>query len=128
MNIFAAAVFGVIEGITEYLPISSTFHLIWAAKILAIEQTEFQKLFEVVIQSGAILSVLVLYYQIIFKEQQLIKKIFVSFVPTAIVGFILYRVIKNFFFENYLLQLSLFVLVGIIFIVFEKHNPKKKTS
>lgn len=116
---------GVVEGITEYLPVSSTFHLIWTAKLLGIAQTDFQKLFEIVIQSGAILSVLVLYYQIIFKDTQLVKKILVSFIPTAIVGLFLYKIIKNVFLTNFTLQLIVFILVGIIFIIFERLKSEK---
>ena len=66
MNIFQAILLGVIEGVTEFLPISSTFHLIWGAKLLGLEQTDFLKMFEVVIQSGAILAIVALYFQTIF--------------------------------------------------------------
>lgn len=124
MNILQSAILGIIEGATEYLPISSTFHLIWAGKILGIPQTEFQKLFEVVIQSGAILAVVIIFFKTIFEEKKLIKNVIVSFFPTAIVGLILYKIIKDIFFENLILQLSVFVLVGVIFIVFEKVHKK----
>ena len=61
MNLLQAIVLGIVEGATEFLPISSTFHLIWTAKLLQIPQTDFLKLFEVAIQAGAILAVLALY-------------------------------------------------------------------
>ncbi|MBI3397521.1 undecaprenyl-diphosphate phosphatase [Candidatus Woesebacteria bacterium] len=125
MNILQSALLGIIEGATEYLPISSTFHLIWTGKLLGIPQTEFQKLFEVVIQSGAILSVVVLFFKTIFEEKRLIKKVLVSFFPTAVVGLLLYKVIKNIFFENLVLQLVVFVSVGVLFIVFEKIYKKE---
>src|SRR3989344_446971 len=124
MNMLQAAFLGIIEGITEYLPISSTFHLIWTSKLFNIPQTEFQKLFEVFIQSGAILAVIVLYFKTIFTEKKLIQKVVVSFIPTAVVGLLFYKLIKNVFFENSVLQLSVFVLVGIMFILFEKYLPK----
>ena len=64
MQYFHSIVLGIIEGTTEFLPISSTFHLIWTSKLLNIPQTEFQKAFEVIIQSGAILAVVFLYFSL----------------------------------------------------------------
>lgn len=122
MYYWQAVVLGLIEGITEFLPISSTFHLIWAAKILQIPQSDFLKLFEVAIQGGAILAVLVVYFK------KLSTKIFISFLPTAIVGFVLYKVIKNIFFENLILQLLVFVLMGVIFVAVERLNNKNNTK
>lgn len=119
VNIFQAVLLGIIEGVTEFLPISSTFHLIWGAKLMGIGQTNFLKMFEVVIQSGAILAIVALYFQTIF-NLKLWKKVIVSFIPTALVGLILYKIIKGFFFENFALQITVFVLVGVFFIVFER--------
>ena len=67
MDLFHALVLGVVEGVTEFLPISSTGHLIIASKLLGMAQTDFLKTFEIAIQLGAILSVVVLYwrYQIV---------------------------------------------------------------
>jgi len=124
MNILQAAILGVVEGLTEFLPISSTFHLIWSAKLLGLTQTEFLKLFEVVIQSGAILAIVVLYVQTILKDSKLIKNLFISFLPTAIIGLLLYKVIKNSFFDNFILQLIIFIGVGIFFILFEKRSKR----
>ena len=128
MNLVQAVVLGIIEGLTEYLPISSTFHLIWTAKILGLEQNEFQKAFEVIIQAGAIFAVVFLYWRLWRDKKDLFPKIIVSFIPTALVGFTLYKVIKGFFFENIPLQLILFGLTGIVFIIFEKlsKNPKSR--
>lgn len=119
MYYWQAILLGIIEGATEFLPISSTFHLIWASKILQIPQTEFLKLFEVAIQGGAILAVLVLY------GKRISTKVMVSFIPTAIVGLVLYKIIKGIFFENMILQLSVFAGVGIIFLVFERFYKKQ---
>ena len=68
MNILDAIILGIIEGLTEYLPISSTGHLIATSQFLGLEQTEFLKSFEIGIQSGAILSVLIVYWQRFFKN------------------------------------------------------------
>jgi len=116
---------GIIEGITEFLPISSTAHLIITSKLLNILATEFQKFFEVFIQSGAILAVVFVYWKIIFKNRHLMINIIISFFPTAIVGLLLHKVIKNIFFESFtLIAVSLFV-IGLFFIVFEFLLKKK---
>ncbi len=119
MTISQILTLGIVEGITEFLPVSSTFHLIWASRILGIEQTEFQKLFEVAIQSGAILAVLIPCIKAIKQNVSILTKIIVAFIPTAGIGFLLYPVIKNIFFNNINLQLIVFATAGAVFIVFE---------
>jgi undecaprenyl-diphosphatase len=116
MNIFHVVILGIVEGLTEFLPVSSTFHLIFASKILQIPSTDFQKLFEVFIQSGAILSVVFLYFNEMKKDYETWKKIIVSFLPTAVIGLALYKVIKNVFFESPNLMLFVFVAMGVVFI------------
>ncbi len=128
MNFLQAIILGIVEGLTEYLPISSTFHLIWASKFLALGQTEFQKMFEIVIQSGAILSVVLIYFRELLIDRKLLTKIFVSFIPTALVGLVLYKVIKNVFFESLWMQLIVFALVGLVFILFERSQFKNRLT
>ena len=100
MNLFNALILGLVEGITEFLPISSTAHLIISSKLLNIPQTEFQKFFEVFIQSGAILAVVIIYWKIILKNKSLFINIILSFIPTAVIGLLLHKVIKGVFFES----------------------------
>ncbi len=119
MSLLNGLILGVIEGITEFLPISSTAHLIIAARLLHIEQTQFQKFFEVFIQSGAILAVLFLYTSYVLKHRSLLKKIFISFLPTAVVGLILYEIIKNVFFESFSLISFSLLFIGVIFFFLE---------
>lgn len=126
MNILHSIVLGIVEGITEFLPISSTFHLIFSAKILGIQQNDFAKLFEVVIQSGAILSVLLLYFTDVVKDREIQKKLIFSFIPTAIVGLILHKIIKDVLFTADYLMLTVFIIVGVIFIVSEYLVKKDK--
>lgn len=126
MNLIHVLILGLVEGITEFLPISSTAHLIITSKLLNIPQTEFQKFFEVFIQSGAILAVVFIYIQYLLKNKKLIKNIIISFIPTAVVGFLLHRVIKNYFFNSLrLIEMAMFG-VGLLFIVFEFLVKKKK--
>lgn len=119
-----ALILGTLEGLTEFLPISSTFHLIWAAKVLRLPSSDFQKLFEVIIQSGAILAVVALSARRFRSQPALLKKVLVAFLPTAVVGFVLYQLIKDIFFENAALQLIVFLAVGLLFIFFE--SPRRR--
>jgi undecaprenyl-diphosphatase len=128
MTLFQSIILGIVEGLTEFLPISSTFHLIFTAKVLSLPQTDFIKLFEVFIQSGAILSVFLLYFHTLRKDTNLLKKTLVAYVPTATIGFLLYKIIKNIFFESDMLMLTVFILVGILFIGYELYLKKRKIT
>ncbi|MCB9033631.1 MAG: undecaprenyl-diphosphate phosphatase [Chitinophagales bacterium] len=88
MDILHAIILAIVEGITEFLPISSTGHMIIASSIMGIEEDSFTKFFEICIQLGAILSVVVLYWKkfVNFKEISFYIKLFVSFIPAAICG------------------------------------------
>lgn len=125
MNLINAFVLGIVEGVTEFLPISSTAHLIISSKLLNIPQTEFQKFFEVFIQSGAILAVVFIYWKTILKNKNLLISIILSFIPTAVVGFLLHKIIKNVFFESLMLIAASLFIVGLFFIVFEFLLKKK---
>jgi len=126
MNLSKTIVLGIVEGITEFLPISSTAHLIITSKLLNISQTDFQKLFEVFIQSGAILAVLFLYFNELKGNFKILKTLFFSFLPTALVGFFLYKIIKNVFFESLNLITFFLFFVGVLFVIVEILVNKKK--
>lgn len=119
MGILKAAILGVIEGLTEFMPISSTFHLLLAARISGLAPDEFTKLFEIFIQAGAILAVVWLYRRQILTHFDLAAKTIVAFLPTALFGIVFYRPIKNVFFEKVWAQVFIFILVGLVFIGFE---------
>lgn len=135
MTIIQAVILGLVEGISEFLPISSTAHLIITTKILRIVSSEFLSSFLISIQLGAILSVAVLYAKTIWQKPELILKIAAAFIPTAIIGLTLYKFIKNFLLES-LLTISLALLFGgIIIILLEKYfkikhkiKPKNEES
>lgn len=126
MDLLSSLILGTVEGITEFLPISSTAHLIIVSKFLNIPQTEFLKFFEVFIQSGAILAVVFMYLKYAIKNPEILKRVAVSFVPTAIVGFLLHRIIKEVFFESADLITGSLFLVGLIFILIEYLIKKNK--
>lgn len=120
MNLIQAVLLGIVEGVTEFLPISSTAHLILTSKFLGLAQTEFQKFFEVFIQMGAVLAVVFLYIKYLLKHRELIKNVLISFVPTAMVGLLLYKIIKTVFFNSNLLIAISLVAIGFVFILLEQ--------
>lgn len=120
MNFLHTIILGIVEGVTEFLPISSTFHLIIVSDLLKLTQDESLKLFQVAIQAGAILGVVRMYGISIWKDFKLMKMTLIAFIPTMIVGFLLYGAIKNIFFQTRLLNELVFILVGVIFIFFER--------
>ena len=125
MTIFHGFILGIIEGLTEFLPISSTAHMIVAAQWLKIPSSEFLKTFEISIQLGAILAVVILYWKKIWSSWNLILKIATAFVPTAIIGLLFYKIVKNYLMDNnYVIALAL-LLGGIILIIFENNYAKK---
>ena len=119
MDLITIIVLGIIEGLTEFLPISSTFHLLWASRLFGIPETEFVKLFTVVIQSGAILAVVLLYWREVLTNRKLLVKLIASFIPTAVIGFLMYDVIKSIFFESQLGTAIVFIVVGGLFLLVE---------
>jgi undecaprenyl-diphosphatase len=117
MTIFDAIILGTLEGLTEFLPISSTGHLIMASHLLGIEQTNAHKTFEVAIQLGSILAVLFLFVKRLLVDKMLWVKIILAFLPTAIFGFLFYKTIKALFgIETVAIML---VIGGIIFLIIE---------
>jgi len=119
-------ILGVVEGITEFLPISSTGHLMLTAKLLHISQSEFIKSFEIAIQLGAILSVVVLYWNRLIKNCQIWKRLLVAFLPAALIGALFYKMIKRHLLgNNELVLISLFI-GGLFLIIFELFHREKK--
>ncbi len=128
MTILQAIIMGVIEGVTEFLPISSTGHLILAAEFFAIPQTDYVKNFEVVIQLGAILAVLVLYARRLATDWELWKKIIVAFVPTGIIGLLLYDFIKNYLLGNFYVVIWALLIGGFALIIIERRRQARREN
>lgn len=124
----ASLILGLVEGITEFLPISSTGHLILTQSILKIQSTEFWKTFDIFIQLGAILAVVILYWKKVWQSRQLFTKILIAFLPTAVIGLVVYKLIKKFLLGNNLIVLSSLLIGGLLIIWFEKWYLKKKVS
>ena len=95
MDLIDVIILAIIEGITEFLPVSSTGHMIIASSFMGIETEDFTKLFTIVIQLGAILSVVVLYWKRFFQSLDFYFKLMVAFIPAAVLGFLLNDVIDQ---------------------------------
>ncbi|NOY89230.1 MAG: undecaprenyl-diphosphate phosphatase [FCB group bacterium] len=124
MHPIQVVVFSVVEGLTEFLPVSSTAHLILTAKLFNVPGTDFVKLFEVVIQSGAVLAVVFLYLKMVWLNKKIWLWLTYSFLPTAIVGLFLYKIIKGVFFESFLGIAINLIWLGIGFLIVEKFIRK----
>jgi len=124
LTVFESIILGIVEGITEFLPVSSTGHLILTSKLLGLSQTNIHKAFEVSIQLGSILAVIFLYKERIFHSLELWKRLIVAFIPTGALGFLLYKIIKSLF-SPYVVSVML-IIGGIIFIIIEKFYKEKE--
>lgn len=119
MTIFDSVILGIIEGFTEFLPISSTGHLIVASHFLGIDQNSVTKAYEVIIQFTAILAVVFNYKdKFTLKKIDLWTKVFLAFLPIGIVGFIFSHQIKELF--SIQIVAIMFIVGGIIFLIVEK--------
>ena len=124
MNVIQAIILAIIEGITEYLPISSTGHMIIGASFLGIAEHPFTKIFEVNIQFGAILAVIVLYWKRFFQSFDFYIKLLVAFIPAAIIGFVLNDFIDSILENVWVVAISL-LLGGIILIFIDKYFEQR---
>ena len=141
LEIIKAILFGIVEGITEWLPISSTGHMILLDEFIKIkfEQEGFYELFQVVIQLGAILAVVLMYFKTICpfgfgKDKQMRKdtwnlwgKILVACLPAAVIGILFDDWLDEHLYNSVVVALAL-IIYGIIFIVIESKNVGKRTT
>ncbi|QBQ41028.1 undecaprenyl-diphosphate phosphatase [Sphingobacterium psychroaquaticum] len=119
MTYFQAIVLAIIEGLTEFLPVSSTGHMIIGTALMGMEPSPFVKLFTIVIQLGTILSVLVLYFKRFFKSMDFYYKLVVAAIPASILGLILNDFIDSLL-ESPLMVAVMLVVGGIILLFVDK--------
>ena len=124
MDFLHALILGVVEGITEFLPISSTGHLILAAQLLKVSQTDFVKTFEIFIQLGAILAVVCLFFKD-FLDTKKWPPIIIAFIPTGIIGLVLYKIVKTYLLGNSIVVLLALLIGGALLIVIELLHKEK---
>lgn len=127
MTYLHALIMGIVEGITEFLPISSTGHLILTAQLLHVPESDFVKTFEIVIQLGAILAALVLYWRMLLLDARTLAKTVLAFIPTGLAGFLLYKHIKAMLGSEAVVVWSL-AIGGILLIVLELAHKAKASD
>lgn len=127
MTIFETIIIAIVEGLTEFLPVSSTGHMIIAQKLLAVESTEFVKAFTVNIQFGAILSVIVLYWKRFFQTMDFYWKLLIAFLPAAVIGFLAGDFIDSLL-ENIWVVAIMLILGGIFMLYVDKWFSKTDES
>jgi undecaprenyl-diphosphatase len=128
-----AAIMGVVEGLTEFLPVSSTGHLILARALLGLPDSEVMKAFEVAIQPGAILAILIVYWQLITRtlgtlgssadSRRLVVNILVGFLPAAVIGFAIHKKITQYLFNGPVVA-GAFIVGGLIIIAVEMRKER----
>ncbi|MDP2649786.1 MAG: undecaprenyl-diphosphate phosphatase [bacterium] len=126
MDYFQTLILSFVEGVTEFLPISSTGHLILTSEILKIQQSEFVKSFEIIIQLGAIFAILFLYWKTFTTNIEVLKRIFIAFIPTGILGLIFYKVVKQYLIGNDKITLLALFIGGVLLIILELIYKEKE--
>ncbi|MFO1527765.1 MAG: undecaprenyl-diphosphate phosphatase [Turneriella sp.] len=119
MTGYQAIILGIIEGITEFLPISSTGHMILADHLMKVQDKEFVKTFEIAIQLGAIAAVFMLYIRRFLKEPKLYLILSIAFLPTGVAGLMFYKHIKALLFNPVSVSIAL-IVGGAVLLFFDK--------
>lgn len=131
MTLFQSIILGIVEGITEFLPVSSTGHMILASYFMGISEDSFTKLFEICIQLGAILSVVVLYWKKFFdfSKWQFYVKLVIAVIPALVLGFLFNDAIEELLESPLTVSITL-ILGGIILLFIDKafKNPTVYTE
>ena len=124
MTYWHALLLAIVEGLTEFLPVSSTGHMIIASSLLGIQMTPFAKLYLVVIQLGAILSVLVVYWKRFFQSFDFYLKLLVAFLPIVVVGLLLKKHIDALL-ESVTTVAVMLLLGGIVLLFIDRWFPQE---
>src|ERR1700704_1287759 len=127
MPLLHAIILGTVKGIPEFLPISSTAHLILASHLMRLAESEFVKSFEIIIQLGAILSVVVLYWSK-FWNWDVLKKLVVAVIPTGVIGLTVYKAVKGYLLGNVNVVLVALLIGGIALIIFERYRDNGESE
>ncbi|TAK41704.1 MAG: undecaprenyl-diphosphate phosphatase [Saprospiraceae bacterium] len=128
MTLLHAVLTAIVEGITEFLPVSSTGHMILLSHLLGNGESEFTKTFEIFIQLGAILAIVFLYARKFLLQPGIYLKLFVAFLPSGVFGFLLYKIIKTYLFNAWVVA-AMLILGGVVLIFVDKWlKPGKPDS
>lgn len=127
MTLLQAIILAVVEGLTEFLPISSTGHMVLTSYMMGIEESQFVKSFEVIIQFGAIFAVLVVYWRRFLPQWTFYKKLFAAFLPTGIIGFFVKDYVDILLGSAQVVAWS-FIIGGIILILTDRYFAHLNTE
>ena len=123
MTLFESIILGIVEGITEFLPVSSTAHLVLTSELLHVQQNSFTTAFDIIIQLAPIFSVMLIFKERLLQSMDLWFKLIVAFIPTGFVGLFFHKQIEAMFQTN--LTLMLMIITGIAFLAIEFWYDKK---
>jgi len=130
MSVIQAIILAIVEGLTEFLPVSSTGHMIIASSLMGINELPITKIFEVNIQFGAILSVVVLYWRRFLQSFDFYKKLLLAFIPAAVIGFALNDIVDEML-ESVAITAVMLVLGGVVLLYVDewfRNADKEKVS
>jgi undecaprenyl-diphosphatase len=119
MSYLHALILGIVEGLTEFLPVSSTAHLILAGHALGDADDAFQKSFEIIIQLGAILAVVAIYWRRLL-DVRLLRTLVIAFIPTGVIGLTVYKALKTYLLGNLAVVLTSLLVGGVVLILFDR--------
>ncbi len=118
-----AFILGIVEGLTEFLPVSSTGHMILTTSILGMQLDDFWRSFLIIIQLGSILAVIFVFWRRLFAGLSIWFKLAIGFVPTGLIGLFVYKHISTLF--NGYVVVFMLILGGLVFIIIEKTHKNK---
>ncbi len=127
MSISESIIIAIIEGLTEFLPVSSTGHMIMASSLMKIHDDQFVKSFEVIIQLGAIFAIVLMYSRQFLKSMEIYYKLTLAFLPMAVFGFLGYSFIKEVLFGPVVVAISI-IVGGIILVIVDKKVVASKSQ
>ncbi len=117
MTIFDSLILGIVEGLTEFLPVSSTAHLVLVGQLLHVKQDNFKTAYDIIIQIAPIFSVMIIFKERLMQSLDIWYKLMVAFVPTGIVGLLFHKQIEAMFSANS--TVALMIITGIAFLAIE---------
>ncbi len=127
MGLIETIIIAIVEGLTEFLPVSSTGHMILVSAAMKIHEDEFVKTFEIAIQLGAILAIVMLYAKRFLQGLEIYYKLFAAFLPAAVIGFFAYEYIKAYLFNPVVVAIAL-IIGGIVLIAIDRMVVAKDSS
>jgi len=117
MTLYEAAILGIVEGVTEFLPVSSTAHIALTSQVMGVPQDAFMSSFNIIIQIAPIFSIMIIYYNTLFQSLEIWKKLIASFIPTGAIGFLFHHQIEAMFSANSIVLWM--IATGIFFLIIE---------